>query len=198
MKRRLAWRLAGMSVAEKTSEFEQLLQRAQSGAESAWNEIYLDLAGAVTGYLRSRGATDPDDLASETFLQVARDIHRFNGDDAKFRSWVFVIAHRRLIDSRRASSRLRETTLHDETDFRVSGGDVESEAIEQLAVTRLREIFEMLTDDQKEVLSLRIIADLSIEQTAEVLGKRASAVKALQRRGLTAVKKQFERERVAI
>ena len=181
------------------SDFAEILNAAKAGSERAWIDLYRGLAGPVTGYLISRGAVDPDDLAAEVFLQVARGIDRFEGDEPSFHSWVFVIAHRRLIDARRAASRRPVTTqstdLHSNDSI---GGDVEEEAIEQLAVARIREIFESLTDDQRDVLSLRLIADLTLEETAKVVCKQVGAVKALQRRALGAIKIQLEDGRVTL
>jgi RNA polymerase sigma factor (sigma-70 family) len=165
-----------------------LIEAAKRGSEPAWEQIYRSLAGPVTGYLRSRGASDPEDLSSEVFLQVARDLHRFSGDKDKFRSWVFVIAHRRLIDARRKASRrpvLAEGAVG-QVDER--GGDVEEEVMSNLGTDWMTEVFESLTDEQQRVLSLRIIADLSLEDTAAVMGKRVGAIKALQRRALGAVR----------
>ena len=59
----------------------------------------------MLGYLRANGAPDPEDVLSEAFLQVARDIGGFEGDQESFRAWVFTIAHHRLIDARRRSAR---------------------------------------------------------------------------------------------
>ena len=65
------------------------------------------------------------------------------------------------------------------------GGDVEDDVFARLADERIRGLLEQLTPDQRDVLLLRIVADLSIDETASVLGKGYEAVKALQRRGLT-------------
>lgn len=178
---------------ETTDDFTKTLEAAQGGAEWAWAEIYRDLAGAVTGYLSSRGAPDPEDTCSETFLQVARGIAEFEGDYESFRSWVFVIAHRRLVDSRRSKSR-RPQTVNDDGYLASIAVDhaVDDEAIGRLNTTKLNSLFETLTDDQRDVLALRVIADLSVEQTAAALGKRTGAVKALQRRALTAVRRSMD------
>jgi RNA polymerase sigma-70 factor (ECF subfamily) len=163
------------------------LKAAQNGDEAAWAAIYRDLAGPVTGYLRSHGVAEPDDVTAEVFLQMARDIHRFEGDDSSFRSWVFVIAHRRMIDQRRANGRRPKTTssalFHEQ-----EGGDVEDEALEQLTFEWVCEMLAELTPDQREVLALRIIADMSLEETAKTMGKTQGAIKALQRRGMAHLK----------
>ncbi len=168
-----------------------IIEDAKQGSESAWEHIYSTLAGPVTGYLRSRGATDPEDLCSEVFLQVARDIHRFDGNADKFRSWVFVIAHRRLIDARRASTRRPEIVDELATALEIEGGDVEDEVMENLGNAWTANVLAALTEDQQEVLTLRIVADLSLEETAVVMGKRVGAVKALQRRALIAARRHL-------
>jgi RNA polymerase sigma-70 factor, ECF subfamily len=177
--------------------FEAALVAAKTGADWAWASLYRDLAGPVTGYLASRGAPEPEDLAAETFLQVARNIQNFDGEEDAFRSWVFVIAHRRLIDARRKRGRTPELTpLYD--DDHHPGGDVESEALDHLVADDLLRVLEVLSDDQRDVLSLRVIASLSLEETAQVVGKRVGAVKALQRRGLIALRDHLIHDRVSI
>ena len=173
--------------------FPEVLAAAKTGAEWAWDRLYSDLAGAVTGYLTTRGASDPEDLAGETFLQVARNIHGFDGPEGAFRSWVFVIAHRRLIDHRRANGRRPNSFV---LDVDLEGGNVESEAVERLTTSELVTAFKVLTDEQREVLSLRVLADLTLEETAEVVGKSVGAVKALQRRALETMREAVETESV--
>jgi RNA polymerase sigma factor (sigma-70 family) len=172
-------------------DFATRLRAAKNGAEWAWAAIYRDLAGPVAGYLANRGAAEPDDLTSETFLQVARNISTFEGDESAFRSWVFVIAHRRLIDSRRARQRRPETV-----DLSVpaggAGGNVEDEALNRLTTVELQSAFEKLSESQRDVLALRIIGHLTLEETASVLGKRVGAVKAAQRRGLLALSEHLD------
>ena len=178
------------------ASFEGALGAAKAGDEWAWALIYRDLAGPVTGYLASRGAREPDDLAAETFLQVARNIQSFDGSESAFRSWVFVIAHRRLIDMRRAQARRPETTSMSSEGAEQVGGDVEGEAIDQLVTAEMTAAFQRLTEDQRDVLALRIIANLTLEETATVVGKRIGAVKAIQRRALLALKGHLDVEGV--
>ena len=172
-------------------DFETRLRAAKNGAEWAWAAIYRDLAGTVSGYLANRGAAEPDDLTSETFLQIARNISTFDGDESAFRSWVFVIAHRRLIDSRRARQR-RPETINLSVSTGGAGGDVEEEALNRLTTVELQSAFEKLSESQRDVLALRIIGQLTLDETASVLGKRVGAVKAAQRRGLLALSEHLD------
>jgi len=177
-------------------DFETRLRAAKQGDEWAWAAIYRDLAGVVAGYLANRGALEPDDLTSETFLQIARNISTFDGDESAFRSWVFVIAHRRLIDSRRARQRRPDTVNLSVSDGR-AGGNVEEEALDRLTTVELQSAFEKLSESQRDVLALRIIGQLTLEETASVLGKRVGAVKAAQRRGLLAISEHLDLDGVS-
>ena len=171
--------------------FDEILKAAKGAEEWAWARIYRDLAGLITGYVASRGAADPEDVASETLLQMARNIHSFEGTESSFRSWAFVIAHRRLIDFRRAQGRTVDTTSFDAVALNRAGGDVEHEALDRLVTEEVEATLQTLTEPQRDVLTLRVIAGLTIEETADIVGKRVGAVKALQRRALVTLRKSL-------
>lgn len=176
-----------------TAQFAEVLQGAKNGEPWAWENIYRTYAPAVTGYLALRGAREPEDLTSETLYHIARSIEGFSGDEPSFRSWVFVIAHRRLIDARRSAGRkVEQTSLTD--DLLETGGDTESEALDKLALEDIQRLLKPLTEAQSSVITLRMIADLSLEQTAQIMGKRVGAVKALQRRALASLKEHLDAE----
>jgi len=168
-------------------DFERVLMAAKAAGEWAWAAVYRDLAGPVKGYFIAHGALEPEDLVSETFLQVARDVQLFKGDEKGFRAWVFVIAHRRLVDSWRAAGKRPQTVSMVEPMPDVEGGNTEDEALDRMATGQVVAALSRLTDDQRTVLGLRVIGGLSAEQTAEVLGRRAGAVRALQHRALLAL-----------
>jgi RNA polymerase sigma-70 factor, ECF subfamily len=178
--------------------FESVLEACKAGAEWAWAAVYRDLAGPVTGYLTSRSSAEPEDTASEVFLKVARNIGTFTGDESAFRSWIFVIAHRTMLDERRNRGRRPSTTdTHLESEGAGEGGNVESEAVDQLVADELMAAFEQLSGSQRDVLALRIIAGLTVEQSAEVMGKSEGAIKALQRRALAALQRIIDLEGVS-
>ncbi|MCJ7826991.1 MAG: RNA polymerase sigma factor, partial [Demequinaceae bacterium] len=154
--------------------FDSILLAAKVGEEWAWAALYRHLSGPVTGYLRGHGAPDPEDQTSETFLQVAKGISTFEGDEAAFRSWVFVIAHRRLIDARRKVFR-RPTMAGFSTEGadpdRLQGGNVEDDAMARLNSEGVQATLAPLTSDQRDVILLRVIASQSVSETARILGK---------------------------
>jgi RNA polymerase sigma-70 factor (ECF subfamily) len=172
--------------------FDDVLAAAQAGAAWAFETLYRDLSPAVTGYLRLHGAAEPDDLASETFLGVFRGLAGFSGDEDALRSWVFTIAHRRLVDDWRRRSR-RPRLTDDAGDLALlPGGDAEDDALTRIGTEDVYRMCAGLPDDQRSVLLLRVLADLTVEQIAAVMGRSAGSVKALQRRGLRALREQLD------
>lgn len=170
--------------------FPQVLTAAQAGGDWAWEALYRDLAPMVLGYLRSRGAADPDDLLGEVFLQVVRDAGSFRGSERDFRAWILTIAHHRLLDDvRYRARRPAESATGEVLEAAGPAGDVEIDALMGLELGRLRRGLEALSPDQQDVLMLRLFGELTIEEVATIVGKRPGAVKALQRRGLMALRK---------
>jgi RNA polymerase sigma factor (sigma-70 family) len=184
-------------------QFDAVLAAAHDGAPWALERMFTALAPTVTGYLRVQGSTEPEDLTSEVFVAILRNLHSFQGDEAGFRSWVFTIAHRRLLDERRRRGRrpLPEpltATAADAARESLAADDVEGVIDRSLGAERVRALCDRLVPDQRDVLLMRLLGDLSIEQIAGTLGKSKGAVKALQRRGLAAVGRLLEREGVPL
>ncbi|MGQ0826527.1 MAG: RNA polymerase sigma factor, partial [Actinomycetota bacterium] len=153
------------------ARFADVLSAALTGDDRAFADIYRDLAPVVVGYVRGKGAREPDDVVAETFVAVARNLGRFTGDEAAFRSWVFTIAHRRLIDERRARGR-RHDDPHDPatmpgvvTSFPDldDGADVEA-------------LLAVLTPHHREVVLQRVVGGHPVKEGAPLMDKRESAV----------------------
>lgn len=178
--------------------FDSLLGAAREGDEAAWQQLYTGLAPAILGYLRANGAPEAEDVLSEVFLQVARDIAKFDGEERGFRSWVFTIAHHRLIDARRHSARRPIELAPDPPEPGERADDAADEALARIGSEEVHRILTAISEEQRAVLLLRVIGDLSIEDVAKAVGKRPGAVKALQRRGLAAVKRELGRKGVTL
>jgi RNA polymerase sigma factor (sigma-70 family) len=180
--------------------FDDVLAAARADAPWAYQRLFESLGGPVAGYLRTQGAEDPDGLANEVFLQAFTNLHRFDGDELRFRSWVFTIAHHRLIDDRRRRS--RRPRMADDLRDQAGGPSVEppptegadEAALRHLGDERVRTLLAELSADQQDVLLLRIVGDLTVEQVAAAIGKRPGAVKQLQRRGLATLRRRLEGE----
>jgi RNA polymerase sigma-70 factor (ECF subfamily) len=174
--------------------FDDVLAAAQAGAGWAFEVLYRDLAPAVTGYLRLHGAQEPDDLASETFVGVFTGLSSFSGDERALRGWVFTIAHRRLLDDWRRRSRRPQLVDDPDVAPEIVGGDVEDDVLDRLGGETVEQLCGLLPPDQRAVLLLRILADLTVEQVAAVMGRSVGSVKALQRRGLRTLRDQIQAE----
>lgn len=148
--------------------------------------------------MRLRGATEPEDLTSEVFLAVFERLAAFEGTEARFRSWVFTIAHNKAADAHRRITRRPWTEVDDMHLPDQAGGNVEDEALVMLGAGRVHALLAELPDVQRDVLLLRIIADLTVAQVATAMGKSQGAVKQHQRRALAHLRERLEREGVTL
>ncbi len=167
------------------------LVAAQTGRPWALRAVYEELAPRVHGYLRARGASEPEDLTSEVFLTVFTRLATVTGGAAGLRTLVFSVAHARLVDDLRRQYRRDDVPYEDWHDDR-STGSPEDEAVERSQAAGVRTLLDELPADQRDVLLMRLVADLSLEQTAEAVGKSTGAVKQLQRRGLLALRARVQ------
>lgn len=122
---------------------------------------------------------DPEDLTGDVFVSVTEKLGGFRGDDGAVRRWVFTIAHNRRVDEIRRAQR-RPETLSPEPD---SPSTHDSTPLDPDLVAAL----ERLTDDQRDVVVLRYVGDLSLRDVARITGRRLGAVKMLQARALAAL-----------
>jgi RNA polymerase sigma-70 factor, ECF subfamily len=147
--------------------------------------VYEDLAAPVLGYLRALGVSDADDVLGEVFLQLVRDIGRFHGDEAALRRWVFSIAHNRAMDSHRRRARRLPAPVLEVRDVPPPDEPFDAELLDALA---------RLSSDQREVVVLRFVADLSLESVARITGRTVGAVKALQHRAIEHLSRSLRAE----
>jgi RNA polymerase sigma-70 factor (ECF subfamily) len=173
-----------------------LVAGAKAGCSASFERLYRLLAGQVASYLRWQRASDPDGLTNDVFAQVHRNLGRFEGDERSFRSWLFTIAHHRMIDDRRQASRQVAAHSDDALDENRGGGDVEEEAFAAMSRHEVEDLLAVLSPDQREVVLLRIVADLPVEEVARLVGKQEGAVKALQHRALASLRRHLVRTAV--
>jgi len=171
--------------------FESILDAARAGGEWAWARLVREIDGPLRGYVRRQGAVDVDDLVGETWLHVARGIHRFSGDESSFRSWVFMIAHHRLIDERRRRGR-RPSTSVGQSELDAAGGShpsAEAVVMDDAGADGVLAVLDELSEDQREVVLLRVLGGFGVIETAEIIGKSVGATQALQHRAFKRLRK---------
>lgn len=175
--------------------FDSLMADARSAAPNGFDGLARSVERQLVGFLRARGADDAEGLANDVLVRVFRRLDRFDGGPAAFRAWVFTIARNRLIDEWRRRSRQVESVLRAPEAMPESPAP---DAIDRLDDTnrlddtsRVERLLAQLTDEQREVVLLRVVAGLSVAETAEVVGLRQGAVRALQHRGLAALRRNL-------
>jgi RNA polymerase sigma factor (sigma-70 family) len=179
-------------------ELDVVVPAARAGEAWALERIYQELSPGVAGLFRAQGIDDPDDLTSEVFVGVLRNLAWFDGDAKSFRSWVFTIAYRRLADERRRRARRPPAIPLADRVEPMAPNDVYTEVERLLATERVRGLCDRLAPAQRDVLLLRVFGDLTVDQVAAVLGRSRGAVKALQRRGYATIARVLEREGVPL
>lgn len=159
--------------------------RSRHDRSAQLDALYRALAPQVAGYLRAQGAADPEDLAGEVFLAVARGLDDFAGDEDRLRAWVFTIAHHKMIDDRRRRiRRATDPTAPDDLPPVSDRRDPTAPSDTRVDAAPAVRALDRLTADQRAVILLRVVADLSVADVAQILRKEPGAVKALQRRAL--------------
>jgi RNA polymerase sigma-70 factor (ECF subfamily) len=176
-------------------DFGRVLASARKGDGQAFAQLYESMNRRVFAFLSYRGAIDPEGMVNDVFLKVFTKLGTFDGNEIQFTAWVFKIARNTLIDeSRSRSRRLDETSLPDSHGSIHAQGDVETDAFEHLSTAEVLQHLDVLTPEQRDVVVMRVVSDLTIEAIAEILGKRVGAVKAMQRRALRSLAKNFAGE----
>jgi RNA polymerase sigma-70 factor (ECF subfamily) len=161
-----------------------MLARARSGEEAGFLELWRQLQPRLLRYLRILNCEDADDVASETWLQVVRDLPRFNGGDDEFRRWLFAVARNRALDAARARRRQRTVPMTISVDALVDEDMVEDQVLHALSVERAVRLLAELPADRAEVVALRVLAGLDTNAVADILGKSPGVVRVALHRGL--------------
>lgn len=162
-----------------------MIRRAREGDPDALGQLWRSHQHLLLRYFRGKGMAEPEDLASIVWVEVASGLGRFDGDEGDFRRWLFTIAARRRIDDLRTVKRRADRLAHGPVDVgptHAPGADEEAERA--AALDRALALVRKLTPDQAEAVLLRIVADLSVAEVAEIMGRTEGAVRVLVHRGL--------------
>lgn len=176
-------------------EFERRITDARAGHGWALSELFHDLYPPILRYLRVIEPSEAEDLASDAWLDLASALRGFQGDERGLRALTFTIARRRLIDFQRRRARRPTVPLdRDYVDEAGSTGDVEEEALTALGTEAALERVATLPPDQAEVILLRVLGGLPVEDVARIVDKRPGTVRVMQHRALRRLAEQMTRE----
>jgi RNA polymerase sigma-70 factor (ECF subfamily) len=178
--------------------FESVLCAAQGGGEWAFARLYEEYNPRLLRYFAARAPAAAEDLAAETWIGAARGLRSFVGDETRFRSWLFTIAHRRTVDHWAAQRQAPSDPVPiTELDAYLAPDDPEGAVLDAHAArAAVQRIASILPPDQVDVVLLRLLGGLSVDQVAEVLGKRPGTVRVLQHRALRRLAKEISLEDV--
>ena len=185
----------GVAAADRV---RRLVERARTGEREALEDLYLLHFDRIYSYLHMSVGNrhDAEDLTTQTFLKMLESIGRFRWQSAPFSAWLFRIAHNLAMDHFRASKRWQP-----EEDVPEPEGEeepsAEAAAMQSLGRESMLELIERLSEDQKQVLTLKFVFNFSNGEVATILGKSEGAIKSLQHRALVSLQKQIARTSAA-
>lgn len=158
---------------------------AKAGDEAAFRTLYRAVQPGLLRYLRALVGEDAEDVASEAWLHIARDLRSFRDEGIGFRGWAAKIARHRALDHLRHHQRRPLTAVPAEALAAVADSrDVADQAIQATATRAAIELIATLPPDQAEAILLRVVVGLDSRAAGQVLGKRPGAVRTAAWRGL--------------
>jgi RNA polymerase sigma-70 factor, ECF subfamily len=178
-----------------TQEVRRLVDRAQQGDRAALEELYLLHFDRIYSYLHMSVGNrhDAEDLTTQTFMKMLESIKRFRWQSAPFSAWLFRIAHNLAMDHFRASRRWQP-----EEEVPEPAGEeepsAEAAALQSIGHQSMLELIEDLSQEQKQVLTLKFVFNLPNSEVATILGKTEGAIKSLQHRALVSLQKQISQK----
>ncbi len=169
---------------------------AQAGDEEAFRALYRAVQPGLVRYLQAIVGEDAEDVASETWSQIARDLGSFHGDGDGFRGWAATVARHQALDHLRYLRRRPATTCEALPEL-PAFDDPEAAAIEIMSTQAAVALIATLPRDQAEAVLLRVVMGLDVETTGRVLEKSAGAVRVATHRGLRHLAERLDAARGA-
>jgi RNA polymerase sigma-70 factor (ECF subfamily) len=145
----------------------------QAGDADAWAWFFNEFSGQIAGYARRMGVGDPEDVTGTVLETVARSVGTFSGSRSQFRSWVFSIAHARIVDDHRKRSRRIEVEFDESHSGSSPGADTSIGSDDP----ELETAMSLLTEEQRSLLHLRFVVGLPTKEIARVNGKSEVATR---------------------
>lgn len=188
-----------MAAPDADDRLASLVPLAQEGDQRALKEIIKIVHPTVLRYARARisGGRTPtaEDVAQEICLAVATSVNKYEYKGKPFMAFVYGIAFNKVTDAHRSLSRDKSSPTDEVPDQEFHGGNPEDAAMVEVGSNRVRALLDLLSEKAREIVILRIFVGLSAEETAEITGSTAGAVRVAQHRALATMRKAVEEER---
>lgn len=169
----------------------ELVARAKTGDEAAFTQIYERYAPAIYRYIYYRLGEQElaEDLQAEVFLRMLEGIHRYEDRGWPISAWLYRIARDRTIDTMRRRRTRQQIPLEY---WEGSCEGPENSVGTRLEYEELRRKLQDLTIEQRQVIQMRFLADMSIQEVAQTLNRTEGSVKALQHRGIQSLARHMQ------
>lgn len=172
------------------TDLAELVTRAQTGEADAIGRLYDQHQTEIFRYLWARVGerSVAEDLTGEVFMRMLTGLPGYRPSAAPFRAWLYQIARNLLIDYYRKTSKRKMISLQQVETVGDGAPDMVTMLDQRLTMERVHRALTRLDDAQREVVTLRFLGGLSLQEVAQTLGKTENAVKALQHRGLATLR----------
>jgi RNA polymerase sigma-70 factor (ECF subfamily) len=169
-----------------------LVRQAQSGHPEAFAQLYDAYLDRVYRYIFFRVSDDQtaEDLSSQVFLKAWEGLDRYHMNGSPFVAWLYTIAHNVVIDHYR--TRRECVALDDIVPLAATDDSLDEQIAVMFDLETMRDVLQILNEEQQQVLTLRFIAELSTENIATIMGKREGAIRAMQMRALQMMAKHMQ------
>jgi RNA polymerase sigma-70 factor, ECF subfamily len=172
---------------------DRLMRRAKRGDKKAMKQIYQAYFTSVYNFVRLRvdDVQQADDLTSDIFTRLMLAFRDGNAPRKSLRGWLFQVARNVLYDTYGRVKQYTEEALDEWVPASREETDPEIRVLQAMDSQRVRRAIQQLTPDQQEVLVLRFAQTLSLEETADLMGKKINTVKSLQFRAVAALRQML-------
>jgi RNA polymerase sigma-70 factor (ECF subfamily) len=182
-----------MTLSQHSAFDDDLLARAIKGDAEAFGDLYERHMMSIYRYVYYRigEVREAEDLTETIFVKAWQALPNFRRSKASFKTWLYRVAHNLLVDYYRTLK--VELELPEDSLLQSPSPQPEEQVIAMEQSEQIGKAIRKLNPQHQEVLTLRFINDMSHEETGEVMGKSAGAVRVLQHRALKALREQFEK-----
>jgi RNA polymerase sigma-70 factor (ECF subfamily) len=166
----------------------RLLALAQRGNRQAVSEIYEKFFPSVYRFVRLHveDVQTAEDISSEVFFRLIDTVGKRNGPQKTLRGWLFQVARHEMYRQRGKRQKMPMITLNE---WLPAADDIEADFVQKASIERVRQALRSLSSEQQEVVILRFAEALSLEETADMMGKSVAAIKSLQFRAVDTLRR---------
>jgi RNA polymerase sigma-70 factor, ECF subfamily len=174
-------------------DVETVVRSAIDGDDGALAALFRLYQPRLLRYTRAYVGGAAEDLASEVWVDVTRNVTRFSGDADDFRAWLFTIAAHRVADLQRRLGRQAGSVALHEHEENATAARVHDPAEDVAGDAAASEILALLPPHLAEIVLLRVVGDLSVDQVAAITRRRPGTIRVMQHRALRQLAEQLHR-----